>query len=268
MITDKAKKLLIPFIVVTLLFSAPLKLISGYYNYSDNLIKDIFVGQVMIQGNTHLWFLPTLFVIFIIIYSVEKYIRLNRGIILIGMFAVSYVSMIMPVMIMKNSMYYIFWFYVGYCFEGIRKNANKIADKRPFLLLICGAVFLAVAVLQSKIPVYSGSDIYDIIKRILEYVNAFLGCLFIYLLSYLLSKTRITERNLFMVIRSNTLGLYLYSDTWNYIILSIAVGQFGSAVFVTNVGAAMLFFSRIILSFTFALVISILLKKMKVKYMF
>lgn len=66
LLNKKSKSLLIPFGAVTVLYSVPIKFISGYFNQSNDIVKDIFVGQILIQGNTHLWYLLTLFAIFII----------------------------------------------------------------------------------------------------------------------------------------------------------------------------------------------------------
>ena len=68
LLAKKGKRLIIPFIIVTLVYSTPLKYISGYYSRSINIFKDVSIGQILIQGNTHLWFLPTLFCIFVIAY--------------------------------------------------------------------------------------------------------------------------------------------------------------------------------------------------------
>lgn len=68
LVCKKGKRLLIPFVIVSLLYTIPIKYLCGYYNGSQNIIKDIFVGQILQQGNTHLWFLPTLFCIFVIVY--------------------------------------------------------------------------------------------------------------------------------------------------------------------------------------------------------
>lgn len=64
LLNKKSKSLLIPFGAVTVLYSVPIKFISGYFNQSNDIVKDIFVGQILIQGNTHLWYLLTLFAIF------------------------------------------------------------------------------------------------------------------------------------------------------------------------------------------------------------
>ena len=69
---DKFKRLILPFIIITVVYAIPLKYISEYYINSQNFLKDTFIGQVLIEGNTHLWFLPTLFCIFFITYIIEK----------------------------------------------------------------------------------------------------------------------------------------------------------------------------------------------------
>lgn len=265
MIVDKAKKLLIPFIVVTLLYSVPLKYATGYYINSNNLIKDIFVGQILIQGNTHLWFLITLFIIFIIIYSLEKFAKVDYRIILLFLFALSFVSSKMPIKIIQCTMEYAFWFYLGYCFENIRGEINK-SNKKLIILSLCTMAFILSVLLADFIPEYPGIDIYGIIKKAVTYVSAVCGCFAVYVFSYLISNANLLRNSLIKIVRNNSLGLYLYSDTLNYVILSCMVSRFGSVIFVTNMGSALLYFSRIIITFSVALAISMLLKKLKIKY--
>ena len=77
---------------MTILYQIPIKYLSGYYNTSPNVIRDCFLGQVLVQGNTHLWFLPALFIIFILTYFTIKYVNINSNIILFIMFIISFVS--------------------------------------------------------------------------------------------------------------------------------------------------------------------------------
>ena len=49
LLNKKAKRLVIPFIVVTLFYAVPIKFLSGYYNASTSLFSDILIGQVLIQ---------------------------------------------------------------------------------------------------------------------------------------------------------------------------------------------------------------------------
>ena len=60
-VKNKAQRLLLPFAVVALFVSVPLKYLAGYWDGSENIFRDVFVGQYLIQGNTHLWFFVTLF---------------------------------------------------------------------------------------------------------------------------------------------------------------------------------------------------------------
>lgn len=62
----KFKRLIIPFIFSTLFLSVPIKYICGYFDESTDLIRDIVCGHILLMSNSHLWFLVTLFVIFII----------------------------------------------------------------------------------------------------------------------------------------------------------------------------------------------------------
>ncbi len=266
LITDKVKKLLIPFIDVTLLYSVPLKYISGYYNNSNNIFKDIFVGQVLIQGNSHLWFLPALFMIFIIIYFLEKFIKADFRVILSVLFALSFVSFKIPILIIQYTFEYAFWFYVGYCFENIRERINQTRKTLVIILCLGTVAFILTVLLPYYTPEYSGIDIYDIIDRTMTYMSAIFGCFAVYASSFLLSRTNLVHNSLIKIVRNNSLSLYLYSDTWNYVILNISAGLFGSAIFITNIGAVSLCVGRIIITFSFALLVSTVLKKLKIKY--
>lgn len=265
-IKGKSFKLIIPFLVVTVLYQIPIKYLSGYYNSSTNIVRDISIGQIFIQGNTHLWFLPTLFFIFALAFLINKYIHANDKLILVVSFAASFISLIMPIVVIKQILYYIFWFYVGYCFESYRHIVNKKIDNCPYLLILCTVLFFVTVIALKLIPQKSGADIFDILERIINYFCAILGCFVVYLFSYILSRTKIKETKAFAIIRNSTFGLYLYSDTLNYVILKFYTDRFGSVLFTTNFGSSFLIFSRMIITFTIALIISIFLKKCKIKY--
>lgn len=264
LVVDKAKKLLIPFIVVTLFYSVPLKYISGYYSDSNNILRDIFIGQVLIQGNTHLWFLPTLFMIFITVYSIEKNVKVSWKLVLFVLFVVSFISPIIHIEFLMKVMQYLFWFYFGYCFEIIREHENIKVLNMPLIFIVCIIIFLISALLSKVIPENSGTVVYSVIERTLSFIAAISGCACIYIFSFILIKYE-RQKGLFKIIRDNSFGLYLYSDTWNYIVMNIAVGLFGHTVFITNIGATLFVFCRIIFTFIVAFAVSMLLKKLKIK---
>ena len=72
LLQNKAKRLLVPFVYTTLLVSIPLKYFSGYYDSSSNVFHDIVLGQVLLMGNSHLWFVFSLFWIFVFYYGLHS----------------------------------------------------------------------------------------------------------------------------------------------------------------------------------------------------
>lgn len=264
LITDKAKRLLIPYITVTLFYSVPMKWVSGYYSASEHVFKDIVIGQILDQGNNHLWFLLALFLIFIVGYSIEKNIHADSRFVLTGLFAASFVSVKVPILILQQVLEYAFWFYVGYRFEDKREALRLRMDKGPGLFLWSVIVFLSSAILYKLIP--ETPNACGVIKRLVSYLTACAGCLSVYVFSYSASKAGLHEKMPMKTVRNHSLGLYLYSDTWNYVILSVATKRFASTLFCTNIGSALLCAGRIALTFSLALTVSMLLKKINVKY--
>ena len=177
------------------------------------------------------------------------------------MFIISFVSsdIGIPISAIKEGLCYLFWFYVGYCFEEHRSNVNKSLEEHHESFIIFIIIFLCAGILKKFVSNMADvSVMYSALEKLVGYICAAIGCYIVYSLSYFLSKTEITEWSLFKAIRANSFGLYLYSDTWNYVILNVAVGQFGDVVFNTNIGSATLYFSRIIITFSIALTISII----------
>lgn len=72
LVKKKVRRLLLPFALTTLFLSVPLKYIGGYYSMSSDVLKDIILGQFLLMGNSHLWFVVSLFWIFVIYYSLHK----------------------------------------------------------------------------------------------------------------------------------------------------------------------------------------------------
>ena len=61
---QKTKRLVIPFVIFTLLYVFPIKYFSNYFEYTT--FSRAVLGQLFLIGNNHLWYLFTLFIIFII----------------------------------------------------------------------------------------------------------------------------------------------------------------------------------------------------------
>lgn len=266
LIKAKAKRLLIPFIVVALLYSVPLKWISGYYANSRNIWKDIFIGQLCIQGNTHLWFLPTLFCIFILVFMIEKRAGgKNRFIIWLMLLFLFEISSKMPITLIQNIMQFGVWFYSGLCFEEFRLKVNTKVNGRVCFLTF--SAFFLCFVIQSLLQIDT-LILFKLISRGIKLCETLLGMSSVYTFSYLLSKTNMCKTEMFQTAKINSFGLYLYSDPLNYVLLSIAYLAVGNMIFTSNIYSGLFYVGRILLTTVIAWIVTEVLKKMRRKYLY
>ncbi len=266
LIVKKSQRLLVPFLIVAIIYSVPIKYISGYYNGSQNVIKNIFIGQILLQGNTHLWFLPTLFCIFCISY-IYKYIlrneleKLNKLIIFLILISLNILSASIKIVLVKNVLFYLIYFYIGYCFEDIREEINnKINNLKKIVYLY---LVLGIGILLVSLKIF---DFSICIKMCLKIILALLEISITYIICYKLSKIdKIVENNRIKTINKFSFGIYLYSDPLNYYILLI-VGNYFTQYMNTTLGIITLFLARLLITFYVSVVITYILKKLKVKY--
>ena len=266
LVVKKVKRLLIPFLIVTLFYAIPIKYISGYYNQSENVLKDILFGEILQQGTTHLWFLPTLFVIFCISYiyiqrsGLQSTKKLNKFILFILLVVANVLSPIVKIGFIRNLLFYTIYFCIGYFFETKRKKINGRIDnckKRKFgyLITLIGILFIIVKIVDIKF-------IEDFIIIIIAILEVFV----VYVIAYQLSKLdSINQNNKINKIGEYSFGIYLYSDPINYIILVIFGNKF-SQYMNTEIGIIGLFFIRFFVTFYVSILITRLLKKAKIKY--
>lgn len=265
LITNKAKRLLIPFIVITLIYSVPIKYISGYFKSSNNLLKDILFGQILIQGNTYLWFLPTLFLVFIIIYLSEKYIDISSNYKIIILIFLNILSYNMPVMIVKYVFRYIIWFYFGFLFESLRKKIdNKLEIYKNSWLFIVFVILMLYVIKDIKL--FSNRLLLKIIEKLIILIIGVAECFLMYILSFKLTKCNIYNKCIFKQLLITSFGLYLYSDPINYLILHIVYKIGGMTMFISEIGSLSIIVLRAILTLFIAFFITKVLKSKHIKY--
>lgn len=248
LVRNKFYRLIVPFIVVTIFYSVPIKFISGYYFESKNYLMDILLGQICLQGNSHLWFLPTLFAQFILAFIIELKWKHHKKIKLIIFMLANCMSIYIPIKLIQNIVKYLFWFYLGMCFETKREVVNDSLKRHKmecfFSLIIAVALFL----INTKILNYS-TIIAKMIKSVLGICEGIFGSFACYSLSYYVSKNRKGNgkalRYISRYIGENSLGLYLYADPLNYLILFIVYTCFGLSFFGTESGALIIILVRI-----------------------
>lgn len=263
LIENKFKRLIIPFFIVSIIYSVPIKFISGYFNNSKHLLKDIIVGQVFIQGNTYLWFLPTLFLCFLIMYFIENKIYIKYKVALFLLLNI--LSYGIPVMIIRYVFQNIIWFYLGFLFEENREKLNiKLKDNKTLWMYILLSSILLYMIRQ--IIIFDNYFIFKIIDKIFIIFQAIIGSSLIYLLSLKLSTLSVCHNRVYISLSKTSFGLYLYSDPINYLILFIIYKKFGEGIFITEVGTITIIFIRLITTFVIAFGITKILQKFKVNY--
>lgn len=265
---QKAKRLLIPFIIIVVLFSTPIKYLSGYFNNSENLLKDIFVGQILLQGNNYLWFLPTLFFEFLIIGAIKGKInnKKEKKLFFIIFMLLNLLNPLIKLTIVKNIFYYLIYFYIGYCFEDNRIETNQRIDKKSLFNIVLKVISIIILLIAFNVYDFKQNSILKIVKHILELFMGIIGTYMIYLIAYKLSKTNLSKNTRIQKISECSFGIYLYSDPLNYLILYITYNSFGIDGFYTNPGIIFIFFARVCITFFTAFAMTSLLRKKKIKY--
>ncbi|UEL47365.1 acyltransferase family protein [Terrisporobacter hibernicus] len=266
LVKDKFFRLIVPFFVITLCYVVPLKFISQYFN--DNLIelvKEIILGQFMLMGNSSLWFLPSLFLNFIMLYIIEKKYN-GKDIFKIVLFITMYlISYKITIPIISNPLRYILWFYMGYKFESVRVKFNIYINQNKIIFIISLGMFIFTSFIGRKI--LDTNILYLSMKIICNWATTILGCFIVYYVSYLLiTNTKIMDYKLTNIIKDNSFGIYLYSDTLNYLILFLIYNIYGIGVFGSEFGALIIFLIRLILTTIISIAISKLLKRKNLKY--
>lgn len=258
LIKNKTTRLLIPFLLVSIFYSFPLKYISGYWRGTESVIKDFFVGQILLQGNTYLWFLPALFILFLLSYVIIKANMLSSIVLVEGVF-LNFICDNITILILKDVCMYFIWFYTGYLFENYR---NRIKDK----YIVVGGLSSMICFLLSFI-MKKHCDV-KIVNYIIGLLLTVCGMFTTYAISFILAKyTCFSKSKLYNTVLENSFGLYLYSDPVNYVVIFILTAITGEFALSTNLGVALLFTLRLFLSFGFSLTISKVLKKHRVKYL-
>lgn len=262
---DKAARLLLPFVAVTLLYSFPIKLATGYFRGSDNVVLDLLVGQLLIQGNTHLWYLPAMFFDFLICYLLETRVKLPR---LLKLAVLAVISVVLWsssnwIWMIAYPLRFAVWFYAGYCFEQLRPRLDRFGSIGWGLLCCVAAGVIYVASRRLFGTTGVGGVAQLIGRRLLLPMAAGLG---LYFLSCGLAKTRLMNTGVFNLLSRNSFGIYLYSDPVNYILLAVGAAVCGLFLFGGGVGTLVLYALRIGVTLCVSLLVSELLRRCKVKY--
>ncbi len=148
-IIKKAKRLLLPYVFVAVLWMYPIKRLVGYYskNIMQYVVKDVIWGQDI----GHLWFLPCLFICFACSYFLfklfkkdDKLHRCIKLVVFIGLYLISLVGNKFAFFpwISYVCIYYV-WFYSG---SLIYDYMNRITHLNRYIMIVAGTLVSVLAI--------------------------------------------------------------------------------------------------------------------------
>lgn len=201
----KFKRLMVPFVVVGLCYMIPLRIVIDYPGYVDQSIPAIvFHGLFLGFDNGHLWFLPTLMIIFIatmfLIKALDATGLSNRlaqfQLILSALCFMLLMSPLRSLPYISQALRYYIFFSIGYCLNGCHFIKRELMRGICTVLLVVISFMAYLGLLQNSISseVASLVAVISIYAIVPEKTNAFLSA-----------------------VSKNSMGLYLFHSPLLYI---------------------------------------------------
>lgn len=257
----KFKRLIVPLIFVWFFWNIPIKLVSGYYMYVNMEWKYILL-QIFFPYNVYLWFLEALFISTLIIYVVFKYIKENQYRFLfitflwiIGCFLEKLLGEYNP---LGNPLKYVIWLWIGMYIENFVEKIKEWKISNIFLgvLIIIIQFFLW----------YELKDVKYINYICLNTLYPLLMIIALYIMINYYEKSLYEYKYRILSISTYSYGIYLYAEPLNYTIIYYFVTLFGINSLGSEYYAFILYFARIIISVSVAIIIIKIFKILNLKY--
>ena len=155
-----------------------------------------------------------------------------------------------------DPLYYILWFYVGYRIEDIIKwcKTNKVWNS----IFTSGLVIFVILLYSAGIMWQN-----KIIGAVCRYI---VSPLFMLLAINYFART-IKGGWMQQICSNYSFGIYLYAEPLNYWLLYEFCSRMSIGFFGTEIGAATIYLSRVIITPIIAICITWMLKKLKIKYL-
>ena len=207
----KSKKLLLPLITIGIFYAIPIKIISGYYSESKNVLFDALIGQMVYFDNNYLWFLPSLFFCFVLSWVLSHFIKEWQTKVLIAVcFLVLGINIPCNYFGIQRCLINYIWFETGRISFDYKDKIDAYFSKSVTKVII---VLLTVIVYGIYLTLLKDNPYF---YRVLS----FFGIICVYIFSLNLKGIHYENFFGFNTIHRNSLAIYLFSDPWNYIILS------------------------------------------------
>lgn len=212
---SKVKRILLPYLFVGLFWMVPLHYITGACGESDNYINAAINSVLLMKSPGQLWFLISLFLIFVCLYPV---IRLSAktggvseiallGVLLFVSYGVKSGQLLEGIdnVAFMRFFYYLFWFYLGFLLNAHGKELFDYSDKYKALIGICCTVAFAICFLL----------LHEHKSELYYYGAAFFGVLAMYIC------IPDNTNRVMKFISKNSFGIYLFHSPMVYVTFKI-----------------------------------------------
>jgi len=258
----KARRLLMPFLLTAAIYAIPLKAIAGYWAASAHPVRDIVLGQFLLLGNSHLWFLAMLFGTFALVgVPLLASARLRRAfqtphgraawaaallvllvlLVLCGTIAHlaqnrihteggSWLLLVSALDNYSPLAWGTLWFLVGMLLERARSRVHLPAAAFPAAAIVLLGAFCLLTSYEQGLSLAPGKlpIVLDEARRL---ALAALGVLMTWMAAAALARTRIAGSRFLRALSRDSLGIYLFSDPLNYVLLAAFAAMCGPTGF-------------------------------------
>lgn len=148
-IANKIKRLLVPYLFIGFFYVAPVMCLLSLTE--NSYIEYVLNGIIFGQDSRHLWFLTTLFFIFVIMIFFDNKIYNNKNVLLICIIfiIINILSRFVRIVIISNTMQYLFYFFLGVI---INKYFYKIFNNYLNITYIFLFLFIYILSLFYNVP--------------------------------------------------------------------------------------------------------------------
>lgn len=251
---NKFNRLVITYVLVSIMFSIPSGILCEYFGNPIDIKK--IVLYLIGFGKNHLWFLITLFYIYLLVRLIRKKMLLY----IVCMFSVfaNYFSRkiyAFEFLYIDRLMLYLMWFLVGVFIQERMCFWDKLGKTIRKIVIIC---------------ILSGWTLFYCLSRwssvyIISLIATLFGVLFFLLLSRELVQGQhyVLSNYFYRLLEQNTFEIYLYGTPVNYLIFAI-IGLFFNSHnpwILNNITSALFIIFRICCQIVLPLIISHIIRK-------